>query len=395
MSEPPRGSDFGSPAGRTVLDPDALLLGAVVDSCEDAIATLSLSGTVRTWNPAAAELYGFSAEEAIGREVHRFLVPTEMRPEVQRWLGELAAGRSVERETRRSLGDGTEAQVWVRGLPVRDDRERVIGSAWIARDVTDRRSREERERREAETRVWHQRIEAALSGDRFFFAAQPVVDVRSGEVHHHELGLRMRLENRISKPVEFIARAESSGQIRELDLWVVRHGIEMAAQRPVAINLSGRSLGSDELLAAISHGLESSGTAPERITFEITETAAADDLEYAAACVERLKALGCRVALDDFGTGYGSFSYLSRVPVDELKIDQEFVSKLRFDDANWRIVDAIVAVGRNLGMTVVAEGVEDEATLELLESLGVDLAQGYFLGRPELVDASWSTKRAA
>lgn len=105
--------------------------------------------------------------------------------------------------------------------------------------------------------------------------------------------------------------------------------------------------------------------------------------------MQRLRSLGCRVALDDFGTGYGSFSYLSRVPANELKIDREFVSRLRFGDTDWRIVDAIVAVGRNLGMTVVGEGVEDEATLELLESLGVDLAQGYFLGRPQLVDESW------
>jgi PAS domain S-box-containing protein len=383
------------PTGRTILDPDAVLLGAVVDSCEDAITTLNLNGIVRSWNPAATKLYGFSPEEVIGRDVYGFLVPAELRPEVQRWLGELAAGRPVEHEARRPLGDGTEALVQVRGLPVRDDRERVIGSAWIARDVTDQRSREERERREAESRLWRQRIETALDDDCFLFAAQPVVDIRSGEVNHHELGLRMRLEDRICRPVEFIGQAESSGQIRELDLWVVRHGIELAARRPVAINLSGRSLGSDELLAEIRRGLESSATAPERITLEITETAAADDLEYAAVGVERLKALGCRVALDDFGTGYGSFSYLSRVPVDELKIDREFVSKLRYDDANWRIVDAIVAVGRNLGMTVVAEGVEDEATLELLESLGVDLAQGYFLGRPELVGAGWSANRAA
>lgn len=363
-------------------------LETIVDSCEDAMATLTLDGTVMSWNPAATSIYGYAAAEAVGRNISTLVVPAELRPELWRWLREIAAGGEVWHETRRVQLDGTEVLVSVHGLPMRDAQRRVIGSAWIARDITDHRRREEREGEESESRLWRRRIDEALAEDRFAFATQPVVDIRSGEIDHHELTLRMRLADRIARPTEFIGPAERSGQIRRLDLWVVHHGLELAALGPVAINLSGRSLGSEGLLTEIERELDSSDTEPGHITFEITETAAADDLERAAASVKRLKSLGCRVALDDFGTGYGSFSYLSRVAADELKIDREFVSRLRFNDTNWRIVDAIVAVGRNLGMTVVAEGVEDEATLELLESLGVDLAQGYFLGRPQMVDGT-------
>jgi PAS domain S-box-containing protein len=364
-------------------------LETIVDSCEDAMATLTLDGTVMTWNPAAADIYGYSAAEAVGRNISKLVVPAELRPELWRWLREIAGGGEVRHETRRVRLDGTDVLVSVRGMPMRDAQRRVIGSAWIARDVTDHRRREERERSEAESRLWRRRIAEALAEDHFALAAQPVVDVRSGEIDHHELTLRMRLGDRIAEPDEFIGPAERSGQIRSLDLWVVRHGLSLAAHGPVAINLSGRSIGSKGLLAEIESELAGSGAEPGRVTFELTETAAADDLERATASVERLKALGCRVALDDFWTGYGPFSYLSRVPADELKIDRELVSQLHFNDTNWRIVDAIVAVGRNLRMTIVAEGVEDEATLELLESLGVDLAQGYFLGRPRLVDGAW------
>ncbi|HET7443444.1 MAG TPA: EAL domain-containing protein [Solirubrobacterales bacterium] len=365
-------------------------LETIVDCCEDAMATLTLDGTVMTWNPAATEIYGYDAAEAVGRNISALVVPAELRPELWRWLREIAAGGEVRHETRRVRLDGAEILVSVRGLPMRDARRRVIGSAWIARDVTDHRQRGDHERSDTESRLWRQRIDEALADDRLAFATQPVVDIRSGETDHHELTLRMRLGDRIAKPAEFIGPAELSGQIRSLDRWVVRHGLELAVHHPVAINVSGRSLGNDGLLAEIERELGSSGAEPGHITFELTETAAADDLERATASVERLKALGCRVALDDFGTGYGSFSYLSRVPADELKIDREFVSQLRFSDTNWRIIDAIVAVGRNLGMTIVGEGVEDEATLELLESLGVDLAQGYFLGRPQLVEAGWN-----
>ena len=253
---------------------------------------------------------------------------------------------------------------------------------------------EARPRSEAESQSWRKRIRAALSEERLLLAAQPVVDLRSGNVDRHELLLRMNLGNRLAKPAEFIGEAERSGQIRDVDLWMVRRGVELAAIGPVAINVSARSLDSELLLAEIANGIARTGTNPERVTIEITETAGAADLEQAAAWVARLTALGCRVSLDDFGTGYGAFTYLNRLAVCELKIDREFVARVRHSEVDRRVVSTIVAVGRSFGMTMVAEGVEDEETLVVLEDLGVDLAQGYLFGRPEIVGEVWEPRPA-
>jgi len=119
--------------------------------------------------------------------------------------------------------------------------------------------------------------------------------------------------------------------------------------------------------------------------FEITETTAARDLGKARELADRLTGLGCGFALDDFGTGYGSFTYLKHLPVSYLKIDMEFVRDLADDPADRQVVRAIVDVARNFDVRTIAEGVEAEETLELLRELGVDYAQGYHLGRPELV----------
>jgi EAL domain-containing protein (putative c-di-GMP-specific phosphodiesterase class I) len=118
------------------------------------------------------------------------------------------------------------------------------------------------------------------------------------------------------------------------------------------------------------------------VTFEITETAAAENMRGARELVAELNGLGCAVALDDFGTGYGSFTYLRHLPVTQLKIDIEFIRGIDQDPTDRRVVESMVDVARNFAMTTVAEGVEDERTLELVREMGVDLAQGYYVGRP-------------
>lgn len=364
-------------------------LEAIVACSEDAIGTVALDGTVMAWNTAAEEFYGFSAAEAIGDKVANLTVPRELRGELQHWEQRLARGETVETETRRLRRDGSEVIVFLRGLPVRGGGGKVIAAVWIARDITDRRQREERERQEAESLRWVRRIGAALTGDDLLFAAQPVIDLRSGRIDHHELLLRMNLGTRLAKPEEFIGLAERSGQIREIDLWAVRRGVELAARSSVAINVSAKSLGSELLLAEIDRGLERSGVAPERVTLEITETAGAEDLEQAAAWVQRLTRRGCRVSLDDFGTGYGAFTYLNRLAVSELKISREFVARLLHSEADRRVVSTIVAVSRNFGMTTVAEGVEDEETLAIVEGFGIEFAQGHLFGRPEIIGDGW------
>ncbi len=365
-------------------------MAAIAHSGEDAMVTLGLDGRVMTWNPAAEEFYGFDAAEAVGRGLESLIVPAELTGEMRQLQRQVAGGEPAERETRRIRRNGSEVVVSVRGVPVHDDDGTVIASAWIARDITDRRGREERQRREEEAQTWRRRIASALEEDRLLLVTQPVIDLRSGEVDHHELLLRMQLGDRLAEPAEFIGEAERSSQIREIDLWVTRRGVELARERPVAINVSARSLGSELLLAEIAHGLRRFGTDPERVTVEITETAGASDLELAASWVERLTDLGCRVALDDFGTGYGAFTYLNRLAVSELKIDREFVTQLHRNEADRRVVATILAVARNFGMSTVAEGVEDDETLAILDELGVDMVQGYLFGHPEIVDREWT-----
>ena len=255
-----------------------------------------------------------------------------------------------------------------------------------AHDITERRRREAKARADHEGLLWRGRIEAALANGGLVFWAQPVVDAASGEVHHHELLLRMELDGDVITPNHFLPHAEQGNLITRIDRWAVAAGIEFARTRAVAINLSARSLGDPTLLADIKRALGDRNLA-RNVIFEITETAAAENLRAARGLVEALTALGCGVALDDFGTGYGSFKYLKHLPVTELKIDIEFVRGLVGDPADRRVVSSIIAAAKNFGMQTVAEGVEDEATLRVLRTLGVDFVQGYHLGRPAQMTA--------
>lgn len=366
-----------------------LHFAAVAQGSEDAIATLTPEGTVMTWNRAAEALYGYAAAEAVGHRLAPLIVPAELMHEPQQWLSEVRAGKAVSAETRRLRKDRSDLLVSVRLLPVRGHRHAVVGSVMIARDVTVHRLSPEREDHYAEAAFWQRKIESALSADGFTFAAQPIFALGSGGIDHYELLLRMRTRERLLSAQQFIAHAERTGQVRNIDLWVVRHGLELALHHPVAINISALSLGSEELFAELDAELARTGVDPADLTFEITETAAAQDLERAEAFAARLAALGCAVALDDFGTGFGSFTYLNRLPVRELKIDQEFVDRLDTSAANQRIVTAIVAVARSFGARTVAEGVESESCRQLLQELGVDLGQGYLLGAPFVIGKSW------
>ena len=190
------------------------------------------------------------------------------------------------------------------------------------------------------------------------------------------------MDGELVPPGSFLPHAEGTALMRRIDRWAIRRGIELAAEHPVAINLSAKSLSDAGIAAAVQMALRASGADAADVTFEITETAAAENLEAAQALISALAGLGCGVALDDFGTGYGSFTYLLRMPVTSLKIDMEFIRGLSDDPADQRVVRSIVAVAGNFGLTTVAEGVEDVHTLELVRELGVDEVQGYLIGRP-------------
>ncbi|HEV2874335.1 MAG TPA: EAL domain-containing protein [Thermoleophilaceae bacterium] len=230
--------------------------------------------------------------------------------------------------------------------------------------------------------TWVGRIRRAIEAERLVLHAQPIVDLATGATVAEELLVRMLDESgEIVMPSAFLPTAERFGLIRDIDRWVVSRALELtAAGRRVSVNLSARSVSDPELTNRVDQG--PAGADPTLLVFEITETAAAADMEDVRAFAERVQRLGCGLALDDFGTGFGSFIYLKHLPVSELKIDMEFVRNVAHSPADRRLVQSIVMIARALGVRTVAEGVEDEATLVLLRRYGVDRAQGWHLGRP-------------
>ena len=154
----------------------------------------------------------------------------------------------------------------------------------------------------------------------------------------------------------------------------------------VAVNVSARNLGRPGLPSLVEHELELAGIAPERLVLEMTETVLLADPPAAAAVLRRLSAMGVEVSLDDFGSGQTSLGYVSSLPIDELKIDRQFISGLCTRPADAAIVRSIVDLGHHLGLRVVAEGIDDDATWQAAEDAGCDVAQGYLLARPQPLD---------
>jgi EAL domain-containing protein (putative c-di-GMP-specific phosphodiesterase class I) len=171
----------------------------------------------------------------------------------------------------------------------------------------------------------------------------------------------------------FLYIAERVDLVQEIDAWVIQQAIraasndsESAGSVPLSVNLSGRSIGEPRLLELIEHELAASKAPPQRLSFEITETAAVRHITHARRFSERLAELGCRLALDDFGAGFGSFFYLKHLPFDYLKIDGEFVRNCRSSKTDRLVIEAVVKIAQGLGKSTVAEHVGDDETVRLL-----------------------------
>jgi diguanylate cyclase (GGDEF)-like protein len=234
------------------------------------------------------------------------------------------------------------------------------------------------------------RIRDALTQNRLRLATQPIRSLTSGGIERYELLLRMTGDSGELLPASsFIEAAERSGMVQELDRWVVARALELIGERqragsPVSLhmNISGASVTDLSVLEYIERRLDEGEADPARCTFEITQSARVEDFETAAGFADRLTEFGCEVAIDDYGAGYGPFSYLKKVPFDVIKIDGTFVREMSRNDADQLVVQAIVQIARGLGKRTIAEFVEDEDTEKLLREYGVDMAQGYHLGRP-------------
>jgi diguanylate cyclase (GGDEF)-like protein len=234
------------------------------------------------------------------------------------------------------------------------------------------------------------RIRDALTQERLRLATQSIHSLASGGVERYELLLRMTGDDgELLTAATFIEAAERSGMVQELDRWVVGRALELLAEReragePVSlhVNLSGASLTDISVLEYIERRLDEGDADPARCTFEITQTARVEDYATAAGFADRLTEFGCEVAIDDYGAGYGPFNYLKQIPFDVIKIDGTFIRDMARNDADQLTVKAIVDIARGLGKTTIAEFVEDEDTVRMLREYGVDMAQGYHLGRP-------------
>ena len=239
---------------------------------------------------------------------------------------------------------------------------------------------------------WARTIKQVIEENRFVFAMQPIVALPDCAVEKYELLLRMRGEDgEIIMPSGFLPSAERFGLMLDIDRWVVQHAIALLgsdavdATVNVTVNLSAMAIGDQDMLRLITEALQQHGVDPCRLTFEITETIAVADLSAASEFLNSLRALGCFTALDDFGVGYCSFAYLKDLPVDYVKIDGSFVRDIAKDPVQLAMVKSMNEIAHAMGKRSVAEFVDNETVLAMLSDIGVDFAQGFLVGRPQLV----------
>jgi diguanylate cyclase (GGDEF)-like protein/PAS domain S-box-containing protein len=236
-------------------------------------------------------------------------------------------------------------------------------------------------------------LRRAIERDEMSLSYQPIVSLESGRIAGFEALIRWHHPTRgVIPPSEFIPLAEEIGVIAQLGQWVLRQACRQLDdwQRrytpdpalSVSVNLSVRQFRQLDQLRALIDGLATEGLAGNQLKIEITESALMDDPERAAAMLRELRKRDIRLCLDDFGTGYSSLSYLHRLPIDTIKIDKSFVGDMARDKDNLEIVRAIAALAHNLGMDLVAEGVETAEQLAQLRALGCEYGQGYLFSRP-------------
>ena len=239
---------------------------------------------------------------------------------------------------------------------------------------------------------WMQHIQRALNEDQFLLYFQPIVDLNdNARPHHGEVLVRMLdSDGQIIAPARFLPSAERYHLMPRIDRWVIRKFLGWLKKQPANghrapyfINLSGQTLSDGQFLDFVTDELKASGVSAHRVGFEITETAAIQNIAKATHFITSLKTLGCRFSLDDFGSGVSSFTYLKNLPVDYLKIDGSFVADMAGDRINTAMVESINQIGHLMGIKTIAESVENAQTLVALRNLGVDYVQGYHLGRPQ------------
>jgi diguanylate cyclase (GGDEF)-like protein/PAS domain S-box-containing protein len=238
-------------------------------------------------------------------------------------------------------------------------------------------------------------LRSAIRNNELFLMYQPLCHAETLQIVGAEALLRWQHPKRgLISPAEFIPVAENSGQIIEIGAWVLseacRQFCAWQAQggtlEYVSVNVSERQFSAGDLISRVGCVLRETGMAPQHLLLELTESLLMEDVQYALDVLGALRQQGLRIAIDDFGTGYSSLSYLRRLPIDSLKIDQSFVSRVPGDVGDEQIINAVIAMATSMNLKVIAEGVETEQQLSWLRQAGCMTLQGYLLGRPMTAD---------
>jgi diguanylate cyclase (GGDEF)-like protein/PAS domain S-box-containing protein len=256
-------------------------------------------------------------------------------------------------------------------------------------------AREEAKARHSGEIHWLQKLQNALRDNKFELYYQPIVHAQTAGVRGPALEVFVRLEAEngqpAAPPADFIRAAERYRLMPLVDRWVVqavlsalgRGGMRLPPGRSVAINISGQTLGDAEFLEFVVDCFDHTGANPVDICFEVTESAVVANLDHARRFIAVLHGMGCEFALDDFGSGLSSLSTLKTLPMDYLKIDGSFIANLAVDTVNQAMVGAMIELSRSLHFRIVAEQVEDQSSLDTVKEMGIDFAQGFFIGRPQ------------
>ncbi len=258
-------------------------------------------------------------------------------------------------------------------------------------------AREEASARHSGEIHWLQRLQNALKDNRFELYYQPIVHTRIGGVSGPALEVFVRLAGDAGQPgatpSDFIRAAERYRLMPHVDRWVVqavlsalgRGGLKVPAGRSVAINIAGQTLADAGFLEFVVECFDHTGANPADICFEVTESSVVANLDQARRFIGVLHGMGCEFALDDFGSGVSSLSTLRTLPMDYLKIDGSFIRNLAGDSVNQAMVSAMIELSRSLHFRIVAEQVEDQQSLDTVKGMGIDFAQGFVVGRPQLL----------
>jgi EAL domain-containing protein (putative c-di-GMP-specific phosphodiesterase class I) len=242
-----------------------------------------------------------------------------------------------------------------------------------------------------------ERLRQTLDEESFILSCQPVLDLRTNEVAHFELLLRMTDENgRLVLPQAFLGVAEQSGLMRAIDHWLVRRAIGLIAEQQqkgryvrVELSLSAHSLDDPELPFTIEQDLAATGAEPSRLVLGVTEEVAVAATDVTSELAAKLKGIGCRFALREFGSSFAAMRQLKKLHVDYLKLEGGLISTLADSRTDQLVLKAIVDIAQGIGAETVAELVSDEQTLVLLRQAGISHAQGYHVGPPRRVSEAW------